>query len=75
MLPIIGNPFGPGGYGNLRLVRKTRPNKNSEGMMNKSVIGKGCKACKRVSIFSLFGGMYATLNVAKLGEILSGLIY
>uniref|UniRef100_A0A2P2KMP7 Cytochrome P450 family protein n=1 Tax=Rhizophora mucronata TaxID=61149 RepID=A0A2P2KMP7_RHIMU len=62
MLPIIGNPFGPGGYGNRRRSRDIRPNSKNKGMMKRKralVVPNGCKAWRResiaVTIFLSFG--------------------
>ncbi|CAJ1942431.1 unnamed protein product [Sphenostylis stenocarpa] len=46
MLPMMGRPFGPGGYGAVFLrIRDSKPiSNNVTGIMNKTVVGNGSSA-------------------------------
>ena len=41
LLPIMGNPFGPGGYGGLRRILDTKPNSNINGTTSMTAIWNG----------------------------------
>jgi hypothetical protein len=68
MLPISGNPLGPGGYGDLRRRREIRPKKKSEEIMiKKKDMGKVCKDWRRESMDAGFCvcvyGMYCIVCI------------
>jgi hypothetical protein len=59
MLPTSGNPLGPGGYGNLRRRRESRPKKKSEVIaIKKKDMGEACKDWTRESMDGLCVGAY-----------------
>jgi hypothetical protein len=51
MLPIKGNPFGPGGYFGFLRISDTKPKRSISGMMNMMAIKNGSLKLSMISNF------------------------